>query len=404
MLDIWALLDEAASETAAVQTAVRRHLHRHPETSGREVATTRLVADRLAAAGLEPNIMADGLGLTADLTLGDCPPDRPAVLLRADIDALPIQDEKAVEYRSCAPGAMHACGHDGHTAIVLGAALATASLRDRWRQGDAPPMRLRFLFQPAEETAAGAASMIAQGVLENVGAALAVHMEPHYPVGHAGVRYGVLTAASDELHIAITGHAGHAARPHLTRDPVLAAAQLVVALYAAAPRRVDARSPAVLTIARIAAGHAHNAVPDRASLAGTLRTIDPETRETLLERVTETCSGIAAITGTAIVPEVRRSLPSVVNDARAAAALEAAAGTVLGADHVIRIEQPSMGGEDFAFYTHHVPGAMLRLGCTAPGLTPQHLHSSRFDFDERALPLGSRILLRAAAGLSRSLF
>ncbi|MBA3315291.1 MAG: amidohydrolase [Planctomycetota bacterium] len=393
----WSVLDDAVSRLAGEQVAIRRHLHRHPECSGEERETSKFVAAKLEAAGLQPRLLRDGLGVAADLTLGDPPQDPPRVALRADIDALPIRDEKTAEYRSCVPGVMHACGHDGHAAIVLSAAMAASAVRDAWTKTGGPGLRLRFLFQPAEEDSRGAQWLIEQGLLEGIAAILAVHMEPHFPAGHAGVRYGVLTAACDEVRISIAGQGGHAARPYQTRDPVFAAAQLITSLYAILPRRIDARSPAVLTIANLAAGRTHNAIPERAEISGTLRTIDPDSRQAILDRVVDVCAGVSTMTGTTVTPEFRHAIPSVVNDSRLSAALERASADVLGPDHVTRIDLPSLGGEDFAFYTQHIPGAMLRLGCTSPGATPHFLHSSRFDIDERCLPLGSRILLRAAA-------
>ncbi|MGC1274476.1 MAG: amidohydrolase, partial [Planctomycetaceae bacterium] len=370
----WSLIDDAVARLAAEQVAVRRHLHRHPEASGNEVETTAFIAGKLEAAGLEPRLLRDGLGVTADLTLGEPSNDAARIALRADIDALPIHDEKAVEYRSCAPGVMHACGHDGHAAIVLGAAFAAAAVRESWTKHGGPGLKLRFVFQPAEEDSRGAKWMIEQNVLDGVAAIFALHMEPNLPAGHAGIRYGVLTASCDEVHVAVTGHGGHAARPHQTRDPVLAAALLVTSLYSVLPRRIDVRSPAVLTIAKILAGRTHNAIPERAEVNGTLRTIDPDSRETLLERFVDVCSGVATMSGTTITPEFRHAIPSVVNDRRLTAALEEASVAVLGPDYVSQIEQPSLGGEDFAFYLQHVPGAMLRLGCASPGVAPQFLH------------------------------
>jgi amidohydrolase len=393
----WSILDDAVSRLAVEQAAIRRHLHRHPERSGEEIETSKFIADKLRAAGLQPTLLKDGLGVAADLDLGDPPEDAPRVALRADIDALPIRDEKTADYRSCVPGVMHACGHDGHAAIVLAAAIAAQAIGVEWSKAGGPGVKLRFLFQPAEEDSRGAQWLIEQGMLEEIAAIFAVHMEPHLPAGHVGVRYGVLTAACDEVRISVAGHGGHAARPHQTRDPIHAAAQLVTSLYGILPRRIDARSPAVLSIAQLAAGHTHNAIPDRAEISGTLRTIDPDVRQTMLERIVEICAGVSTMTGTTITPEFRHAIPSVVNDSTLAAALERASTEVLGPDHVTRIDLPSLGGEDFAFYTQHVPGAMLRLGCTPPGSTPQFLHSSRFDIDERALPFGTRILLRAAA-------
>lgn len=391
-----AMLDDAASRLASEQITIRRHLHRHPEPSGEETETSKYLAERLREAGLQPRILRDGLGVVADVDLGEPAPDAPRVALRGDIDALPLRDEKTVEYRSCVPGVMHACGHDGHAAVVASAALTAAAVSSEWRKAGGPDLRLRFLFQPAEEDSRGAQWLIEQGLLEDVSAIFAIHMEPHFPLGHVGVRYGVLTAACDELRISIAGQSGHAARPHQTRDPILAAAEVITSLYAILPRRFDARSPAVLTIAQINAGHTHNAVPERAEIKGTLRTIDPDVRQTMLDRIVDVCAGVSTMTGTTVSPEFRHAIPSVVNDSRLTAALEQASTAVLGPDHVTRIEQASLGGEDFAFYTQQLPGAMLRLGCTPPGGTPHYLHSARFDIDERCLPLGTRILLRAA--------
>ena len=390
----WNEIDKHIADNADEQIAFRRQLHRHPEPSGHELETTRLVAEKLRGAGLEPRLLRDGLGVVVDVALGRPEADSPRIAIRADMDALRIQDEKTTDYRSSVPEVMHACGHDGHTATVLGAALAVASSPGDW-PGDRS-VKLRFLFQPAEETSDGARWLIEQDVLDGVAAILGIHMEPAFPVGHVGVRYGVLTAACDEMHISIAGHGGHAARPHQTRDPVLAAAELICALYGVLPRRIDVRSPAVMTVAQVHAGRIPNAVPERAEISGTLRTIDQETRETLIERVGDVCAGIATMTGTTITPDFRYAIPSVVNDPRLARALESASADVLGSDRIVHIPQPSMGGEDFAFYLQHVPGAMLRLGCTPPGATPQVLHSPRFDFDERSLAIGSRILLRAA--------
>lgn len=395
----WESIDNAITRNAAGQVAFRRRLHRCPEPSGEEVETTRLVAEKLREAGLAPRLLRDGLGLVVDATLGNPTASTPRIAIRADMDALRIQDDKTVDYRSSVSGVMHACGHDGHTAIVLGAALAVAGAAGDWPTGTG--VTLRFLFQPAEETSDGARWLIEQDVLDGVDAILGVHMEPSYPAGHVGIRYGVLTAACDEMHIVVAGHGGHAARPHQTRDPILASAQLICALYGILPRRLDARSPAVLTVARVQAGSIPNAIPERAEITGTLRTIELETREALLERVADVAQGVATMTGTKITPEFRYAIPSVVNDGRLAQAFETASADVLGTDAIVQIAQPSMGGEDFAFYLQHVPGAMLRLGCTPAGATPVFLHSPRFDIDERSLAIGSRILLRAAAVAAR---
>ena len=391
--DEWIPVDGQIAEHAESHIAFRRFLHRHPEPSGAEFETTRLIAEKLREAGLQPRILRDGLGVIADLDLGQPAPDAPRIALRGDMDALRIQDEKTTDYRSTIPEVMHACGHDGHTTIILGAAQAAAQHLD-WPAGFG--VKLRFIFQPAEESSLGALSLIEQDVLDGIDAILGIHLEPAFPVGQVGVRYGVLTAACDEIQITILGHGGHGARPHQTRDPILASAELISALYGIIPRRIDSRSPAVLSIAQMQAGRAPNAIPERATLSGTIRTIEQHTRDILLARINDVCAGIATMTGTTVTPDFRHAIPSVINDPHLTQALETASIDVLGADRVVQIPHPSMGGEDFAFYLQHVPGAMLRLGCTPPGVPPQMLHSSRFDFDERCLAIGSRILLRAA--------
>ena len=394
---------------------VRRHLHSHPELSGQEVATTSYLVERLEEVGLQPrrlNFDGEPTGLSVDVAVGNATADSPLIAIRADIDALPINDAKDVPYKSQRAGMMHACGHDAHTTIVLGAALASGRLTAGsdsagdsagrpLDNGDIPPTRLRFLFQPAEETSGGALGMIEQGVLEGVDAILALHVDPERTVGDVGIRYGVLTAFCDEVDILVCGRGGHSARPHQAIDPIAAAVQLLTALYQLLPRSVDSRSPSVFTVGRFVSGHAPNAIPDRAELNGSLRTTEPAARSLLHSRIREVADGISRATGVSIQVVFRSPLPGVVNGSRVTSALEEASVHVLGRKHVHLIDRPSMGGEDFAEYLAHVPGAMLRLGCASPGRDAAFLHSPDFDIDERALGLGCRILAQAAMIVSR---
>lgn len=380
----------------------RRYLHAHPEPSGQEIETSKYIARRLEDVGLVPRVFRDGLGVAADLTLGRPDPDAPLVAIRADIDALKMADEKAVEYASLHPGVAHACGHDAHTAIALGAAWTGAALKQEVATGNpAFALRLRFVFQPAEETSQGAAWLVEQGVLDGVDAILALHVDPERKAGQVGIRYGVLTANCDEVDFLIEGHGGHGARPHHTTDPVAAAAQLINSLYQLLPRSVDSRDPSVFSIGQINGGYAPNVIPERVVLRGSLRTTHAASRETIVRRISDIARGVGEASLARITTTYRSPLKAVHNDARVTAVLEEVSRRVVGSENVTLIDRPSMGGEDFSAYLEHVPGAMLRLGCAAPELaSPPFLHSSHFDLDERALALGTRILVRTAARLS----
>ncbi len=383
---------------------IRRELHAHPEKSGNEVATTRFIADRLDAAGIEHRICRDDIGVIADVTVGQPDQSVPTIAIRADIDALPIADEKDVEYASQNIGIAHACGHDAHTSMGLGAALAASKLQLNMSEGDLwPGMRLRFLFQPAEETTQGARWLVDQGAMENVDAILALHVDPELPVGKVGIRYGTLTAHCDEVDLLVEGNGGHAARPHHTLDPVAASAQLINALYQYLPRSIDARNPSVFTVGQVSGGFAPNVIPERVELRASLRTTDQQSRETLKQRIQEIAEGIREISHTNIQVHFTCPLNAVYNHPQITTRLEKAARAVIGDDGICLIERPSMGGEDFSVFLDYVPGALLRLGSSIPG-EPQHfLHSPRFDIDERVLALGSRILLRTALLLSTDL-
>lgn len=402
-LEPWeARIDAAAARLHPSLVKIRRHLHAHPEPSGEEFETTKFVLHHLREAGLEPrlgrNEAGEQVGAMADLTLGHPPPDSPLIAVRCDLDALRMPDEKTVEYASRNPGVAHACGHDAHTAILLGLALAsTGSAPGQNQRPGSGGVRLRLLFQPAEETSEGARWMVEQGALDGVDAVLGYHVDPERPVGRVGVRYGILTANCDEVRMLVEGHGGHAARPHHSVDPVAVAAHLVTTLHEFLPRSVDSRNPSVFTVGRIAGGYASNVIPERVELHGTLRTTDPQSHGLLRTRIEEIGAGLEQSSGARIRVQFPRTLKSVHNDPRIAAALESASQRVLGRENTVLIERPSMGGEDFAVYLEQVPGALLRLGCARPDdAAPPFLHSPIFDLDERALACGVRVLFRTA--------
>ncbi|MDA1013100.1 MAG: amidohydrolase [Planctomycetota bacterium] len=399
--------DQAVSDRENEFIRIRRQLHAHPEPSWEERRTTRYLADLLRGAGLEPRVCDRDVGLFVDLAVGTPAADAPLIAMRADIDALRITDEKDVEYKSTMPGVSHACGHDAHSAIACGAALTCRGLTpDGSDLAAADPesatsgMRLRFLFQPAEESAQGAEFLVEQGAMQGVDFALGLHVDPERTVGTVGIRYGALTAYCDEVEIVVTGQGGHGARPFQSNDPITAAAQLINALHVLLPRSVDARDPSVFTVGRIAGGHASNVIPDSVCLNGTIRAAAVDTRDTIRRRLREIAAGTAQSTGTQIEVNVFNSLDGVLNDPAVTSAMESSALRVVGDGRIDFIDKPSLGGEDFSMYLKYAPGAMLRLGCTPPDASPRLLHTTNFDIDDRALAVGVKILVKTAMLLS----
>jgi amidohydrolase len=318
----------------------------------------------------------------------------PRVALRGDIDALRIQDEKTVEYRSTNAGVMHACGHDAHTAVTYGTARALAALEER---GQLPwPVLWRAILQPAEESAVGAARMIETGALADVSKIFALHVDPTRRTGEIGVRSGPMTASCDSLQMTVRGQGGHAARPHESRDPIAAAAQLINALYQYIPRTTDTHEAVVLTIGQLRGGENPNVIPSTVQLWGTLRTLDSAVRTRIIEKIRQVARGVGEVTNTEIDLSFAVNIPSVSNDAALTRLVWQEAEEVVGADHVQLIARPSMGSEDFACYLQHVPGVMFRLGCSEDLASAKALHTPTFDIDERALGIGVRILSRVA--------
>jgi amidohydrolase len=372
----------------------RRDLHANPETGYAERRTTRLVAARLSAAGLAPVILPRGTGLLTDIGTGESPGDteRAVVALRADLDALPMTDEKDVPYRSTVPGACHACGHDVHTSVLLGTGLFLATRAE----AGLLPGRVRLIFQPAEEVGTGAQDVIAAGGLASVGRIFALHCDPRLDVGKVGVRSGAITAACDYVKVTVTGPGGHTARPHLTADVVYALGKIVTELPAALSRRVDPRSSLSLVWGRMSAGSAANAIPDEGIAEGTVRCLDDEAWRDAPAMVEGLVQAVAAAYGVTAELSYLRNVPPTVNESASAGMFSTAAAAALGPDAVITTKQ-SLGGEDFAWYLESVPGALARLGTRAAGAVVQHdLHQPSFDVDERAIGIGIRALAATA--------
>ncbi|QDU78991.1 putative hydrolase YxeP [Polystyrenella longa] len=395
--------DHAIARLSSRLIEIRRHLHAHPEPSGEEIQTTTYLTELLQAVGLNPVVKQNDIGLTVDFEIGNPDPTTPLIAIRADIDALRIPDEKQVPYRSQNDGVMHACGHDAHSTIVTGIGLAAMGAELTEGVTNVPAARVRLLFQPAEETCQGARWMIEQNSLDGVAAILSLHMEPERAVGEAAVRYGTMTANCDEVQLTVTGHGGHAARPHHTSDPVAASAELIMALHQYLPRSVDSRHPSVFSVGQLMGGYAPNVIPETVEIRGSLRTIQADTRERLHRRIREIAHGVGKTSGTLIDVDFHNALPSIVNNNDATRCLELAAMQILGTENTSRIDQPSMGGEDFALYLEQVPGAMIRLGCARDISDPTLLHSCRFDIDETVLSLGARIIMRSVLLLGHQL-
>jgi amidohydrolase len=377
----------------------RRDLHAHPELARQELRTTRSVAERLRAAGLEPRVLPSGTGLVCDLG------DRPAevsrqgyagrIAIRADLDALPIQEAPGLAFRSLSDGVSHACGHDIHTTVVLGTGLALAEAAAR----GVPVPATRLIFQPSEEVMPGGAlDMIGAGALEGVGRAVSLHCDPKVEAGRIGLRTGPLTAACDKLAVRLTGPGGHTSRPQLTVDLVHTLAHLVTELPAALSRRVDPRHGLSLVWGAINAGQAANAIPQAGEAHGTVRCMDERAWADAPDLVLELVDSIAAVYGAKTELDYVRGVPPVVNDVEVIEAMRTAATEVCGPENVVSVEQ-SLGGEDFSWYLRQVPGAMIRLGVRAPGDTAQRdLHQPSFLADESSIAVGVRFFTELVLG------
>jgi amidohydrolase len=288
---------------------------------------------------------------------------------------------------------MHACGHDAHTATVFGALLALDQLE---REGALPyPVTWRGIFQPAEETSAGARAMVAAGALEGVDAILSLHVDPTRPAGTIGVRSGVFTASCDAMRVTVKGRGGHSARPHESTDPIAAAAQLISTLYQYVPRATDSQDAVVVSFGQIHGGQNANVIPEQVVLAGTVRTLDRSVREKTIAHIRTLAAGIEQVTGTELDVSFERGTPSVYNDGGLTELVSKSARDLLGSDHVATLRRPSMGSEDFAVYLEHVPGTMFRLGAAGGDGTWSGLHTPTFDVDERCLTIGAKILARS---------
>ncbi|WP_188398557.1 M20 family metallopeptidase [Sporomusa sp. GT1] len=379
---------DRATELSQRIIDIRRELHRYPEISFKEYRTTEFITKLLVQAGIEIVPWGGDTGVVG-LLKGTKP--GPVVALRADIDALPVEEENECSYRSLHPGVMHACGHDSHTASLLGAALILAELRESLAG------TVKFIFQPAEEINAGAKAMIEQGVLSNpaVDVIFGLHNTPSIPAGQVGCKEGPLMAAVDTTFLTIKGIGGHGAIPHKTRDPIMAAAAVIQGLQTIVSRQVDPLSSAVISFGTIQGGHANNVIPEKVELTGTVRTFDPALRAEMPDKMCKVINGIAQAMDTEADFVYRKDLPAVFNPPELTKWCREVLEQVFG-DGVI-VPTPGMGGEDFAIFQEKVPGVFLWLGVgnTAKGIVHQW-HNPRFDIDEEALKYGAAALAQLA--------
>ncbi len=378
------LADTAESWLAAHYddlVAWRRHIHRHPELGRQEFATSQFVADRLVDAGLNPKTLPGGTGLICDLG----PEHAPRVALRADMDALPMAERTGADYSSTVPGVAHACGHDAHTTMLLGAAAALAAAPEL-------PVGVRLIFQPAEELMPGGAlDSIAAGALAGVARIFALHCDPRLDVGRVAITAGPITSAADSIEITLHSPGGHTSRPHLTADLVYGMGTVITGLPGVLSRRIDPRDSTVMVWGAANAGVAANAIPQTGTLAGTVRTASRESWLDMEFLVREAVSGLLAPLGIEHTLQYRRGVPPVVNEERSTQIMTHAIEAV--GPEVLADTRQSGGGEDFSWYLEEVPGAMARLGVWDRVGPQLDLHQPNFDIDERALAVGVRVLV-----------
>ncbi|HHY47825.1 MAG TPA: amidohydrolase [Firmicutes bacterium] len=368
---------------------IRRYLHMHPELGGQEYETSRHIAETLEDLDIETKRQVGGTGVVG-LLRGKRPGE--TVALRADMDALPIQDKKDVIYRSRHPGVMHACGHDGHVAMLLGAATLLSRCRDEL-DGN-----VKFIFQPAEEGPGGAALMVREGVMDNprVSAIFGMHIWPDLPLGKVGLKSGPAFAATDEIFIKVIGQGGHGAAPHRAIDAIVVASNIVLALQALVSRETDPMDPVVLTVGTISGGYKPNVIADEVTMGATLRTLSSRVRADILRRIERTAHGIAKGLGATCEVTVKNGYPVAVNSPDMTDFAEEAASKVVGEENIVHEEHPSMGSEDFGYYLQRARGCFLMLGAGTPGKPVVPAHSPKFDFDERAMAIGCAIFAQLA--------
>ncbi|MEA5594657.1 M20 family metallopeptidase [Rivularia sp. UHCC 0363] len=374
-------IKDLATELAPRLIEVRRHIHSHPELSGEEFQTAAFVAGVLSSNGIHVQENVGKTGVIGELEGNGN--DQRILAIRADMDALPIEELAGLDFASRNQGIMHACGHDVHTTVGLGAAMILSKISQEIAG------KIRFLFQPAEEIAQGASWMVADGAMNNVDGILGLHVFPSIPAGSIGIRYGALTAAADDLEIIITGESGHGARPHEAIDAIWIAAQVLTALQQAISRTQNPLRPVVLSIGQINGGRAPNIIADSVRLLGTVRSLHPESRANLPDWIENIVKNVCDTYGAKYQVNYHKGVPSVQNDFALTQILQSAGEEAWGSDRVQVLPEPSLGAEDFSMYLEKTPGSMFRLGVGFPDRKTNYpLHHPKFEVDESAIITG----------------
>ena len=374
---------------------IRRHLHQYPGLSEHEEESAAYLAEKLEQWGIPYEMVLDGTGIVAVLQ-GDS--EGPVVGLRADIDALPVQEETGLPYASKIPGVMHACGHDAHAAILMGVAKVLSGMRSQLKG------TVRFFFQPAEESVGGAARMIEAGCLENphVDFMLGLHVAPEYKTGQVGIRYGKMYAASDMIDITVHGKGAHGAQPEAGVDSIMAAAAILNGIQPVISRNVAPTDSAVCSIGKIHGGTVRNQIADCVEMSGIIRTLDPKTRIEVRNRIQATAEGIGQVMGAEVYFHVTESYGPLINDDAVTSAVERNAKELLGGENVFREEVPELGCEDFSYFAAARPACYFHLGCSSPEAAPDQrpvLHNSCFQIDEHCMMTGAALQVKNVLAL-----
>lgn len=391
MSEVARRLEEEANRVLPRVIELRRHFHAHPELAFQEVGSSEKVAAVLTELGIEVRRKIATTGLVGVLRGGG---EGPAIGLRADMDALPIEEQSGVPFSSKTPGVMHACGHDGHMAMLLGAAMVLAPMRKELKGN------IVFIFQPGEEGYAGASRMIDEGVLDaepRIKAVFALHLDSLSPSGRLSVKDGPIMACADVFTLSIIGRGGHGAMPHTSIDPVLVSGHVITALQAIAGRQVDPTEPVVVSVCSIHGGTAVNVIPDKVDMSGTVRLFDPGLRERMPALMEDIIKGVTSAFGARYEFNYFRGYPATINDPGFTRLVRSVAVSVLGREQVAELERPRMPSEDFSFFLEKVPGTFALLGARQPHGRPTPSHSPNYAIDESAL--GAGVKLHAAIAL-----
>jgi amidohydrolase len=394
-------LEQETASIAAELTALRRHLHQYPELSMHEFHTTDYIARLISEQGIAFSKTRSGVGLSCDLECATDGYDGPKIGIRGDIDALPIATMSTRDYASKHKGVMHACGHDAHTTMAYGATVLIHRMAKKkllpWN------VRVRTIFQPAEETAQGGLLVIEEGMLRGLTCVFALHVEPSLTVGEVATRPGAITAGCAAFEIKISGSTGHSARPYLAVDALSAGVQFVNQVYALVPRSYDCRDSAVVSFGTFHAGTAANVITDVAALSGTLRTLSEETKQAILNKMLTIAQSVMMATGVKVDIRITNDTPTLKNDPELALEMLSLSRRLPRVQEVIELPLPSMGAEDFAFIATKVPACLMRLGTGGrDGKNTFPLHSTKFDIEEESLCIGAQVLAASAIFACRS--